>query len=76
MWTGWRAPGKESNADNLVSLTRKDFQLAGAQSGMLPDGTRELTLFFAGNTTGLDLRINYQLPPQAFYIRRNLAVAD
>lgn len=76
MWTGWRAPGKENNADNFISLSKNDFQLERTASKELMDGTKELRLYLTSNNKNLNLLITYQLEPAAFYIRRKVAVSD
>ena len=76
MWTGWRAPGKANNADNLVTLTAKNFRLERQEIRELEGDVKELCLFFEGINTPFDLRLTYQLEPGAFYIRRKVALKD
>jgi len=76
MYTDWRAPGKQNNADNPVMLTKKNFTLAKQESKEFAGGTKELSLYFKGNETTIELRMTYRLEPEAFYVRRNIAVID
>ena len=76
MWTEWRAPGKANNADNPVVFTKRDFLFIDGEKTDLPGGTKELRLRFKGSDTPFDLLVTYQLPPHAFYVRRQLALRD
>lgn len=76
MWTGWRAPGRANNADNLVRFSSPDFQFERIQESELPGGVKELRVFFRVKQTRLLLQLVYQLEPDAFYIRRKVAVRD
>jgi len=76
MWTGWRAPGRANNGDNLVRLSAQDFQFERIEQTRLPDGTAELRVFFRGRQTRLALQLIYQLEPEAFYVRRKVALRD
>jgi len=76
MWTGWRAPGKISNADNPVQFSKKDFQLKRQEIRELEGGVKELNLYFFGLNNPFKLRMTYQLKPEAFYLRRKIAISD
>ncbi len=76
MYTDWSAPGKVNNAENPVLLTKEDFYFVNYSKRENEDGSREIIMDFKGRATSIELRITYQLPPDAFYIKRNLAVMD
>ena len=76
MWTGWRVPGRANNADNLIRLSAQDFQFERTEEANLSDGTKELRVFFRGKRVRFELQLVYQLEPEAFYIRRKVAVRD
>jgi len=76
MYTDWSAPGKLNNADNPVTLTKKDFYLVNQSKRDGEKSSQELVLDFKGKETSIELRITYQLFPEAFYVKRNLAVMD
>lgn len=77
MWTDWRAPGKANNADNLASLTDKDFILDRAEKGGTAGETEEWRLFFKGKDwISLELCLKVRLEPGAFFVKRQLLVSD
>jgi hypothetical protein len=76
MYTDWRAPGKQNNADNPVVLGKNDFTIVRSQVDELADGTKEILMFLKGKEAPFDLRITYRLEAGAFYIRKHLAVLD
>jgi hypothetical protein len=76
MWTDWRAPGKASNADNELQLTQKDYHIEGVEERALPDGIKELSLFFTAPENPLHVLLTYRLSPGASYVRRKLSVID
>jgi hypothetical protein len=76
VWTGWRAPGKLNNAENPILLTAKHFKLEKHEAKSFHNGIRELYLIFKGIDIPFDLRLTYQLEPEAFYIRRKIALKD
>jgi hypothetical protein len=76
MYTDWSAPGKINNADNPVMLTKKDFYLVNQIKKAEEKNYQELVFDFKGKETSIELRITYQLFPEAFYVKRNIAVMD
>jgi hypothetical protein len=76
MWAGWKAPGKMSNAENPVLLTKKDFRLVQHVFKKSLAGVVELALHFKRERIPLEVRVTYRLEPGAFYVRRQLAVRD
>ncbi|MBN9349428.1 MAG: alpha-galactosidase [Chitinophagaceae bacterium] len=78
MWTDWSAPGREVNGDLAVAFSKKDFKYQSFQFLALPDGGKELEIFFTPvnrqNTT--QLKLTYQLLPEKFYARRKISVMD
>jgi hypothetical protein len=75
MFTDWSAPGKIDNADNPVLLTKKDFVIVSSEP-RAEGGAQELTFTLAGVNHPIELRITYRIEPDAFYVKRNLAVRD
>jgi hypothetical protein len=76
MFSDWDAPGKANNADNLILMTKEYFSYTGNETRELPDGTKELALSFKGIGHSIRLRVTYRLEPNAFYVKRNIAVQD
>ena len=76
MYTDWSAPGKINNAENPVILTKGDFTIVNQLKREDEKGSQEIILYFKGKETSIELRITYQLLPDAFYVKRNLAVMD
>lgn len=76
MWAGWTAPGKENNADNPVSLTKKDFGLAQHVFKTSPDGAVTLELLLKREGIPLEVRLTYRVLPDTFFMQRQLAVRD
>ena len=73
-WTDWAAPGKIMNADNELHLGEKDFRFLSARSEN-KGNLQQLTLLFQGPAS-LRLKVVYQLPDDAYFIRRKLVVYD
>ncbi len=76
VWTGWRAPGKSSNAENPISLSKKDFRFLRYHREDLPGGIEKLSLFFIGIDHPFELKLTYQLGKDTFYARRGLSLRD
>jgi hypothetical protein len=76
MWTGWRAPGNVNNAENPVMLSKLNFQLVRHEDKEVLGDSKEMSLFFKGINSSLELRLTYQLEKEAFYIKRKIAVRD
>lgn len=76
MYTDWSAPGKVNNADNPVLLTKSDFYIVNHVSRENENGSRELVFDLKGKSTSIELRITYLLLPEAFYVKRKIAVMD
>lgn len=75
VWSGWRAPGKANNADNLCRFGAGDFRfITGEKERAAGDG-EELVLSFAG-PEGLRLRVTYALDGKGPYLRRRLTLFD
>jgi hypothetical protein len=74
MWTDWQAPGKVSNAENPVVLTKKDFILQDNSLREPPSGAKKIELNFTGKNAPFDLRLVYELEPGSFFARRWLAL--
>ena len=73
-WTDWSAPGKVMNADNELVLSSEDFKLVDVKK-QNNRGVEQLDLLFKGPSS-IRLRLTYQLPADAFYIRRRITVYD
>jgi len=76
VWTDWQAPKKSSNADNPVLLDKTDFLFTGHSIKTMDNGSSELCLSFKGSDLPILLNITYHLDPQAFYVKRKIAVRD
>jgi hypothetical protein len=76
MWTDWRAPGKQNNADNPVVFTKDDFMLTGGDVRSDSGGSADYVFLMKGKQSGLLLKLIYRLSPSKYYAKRNLAVCD
>ena len=76
MYTDWRAPGKQNNADNPVLLTKEDFDPVGSSVSDGPDGSHGLTIRMKGREIPMNLAVTYSLLKDAFYVRRKIEVSD
>lgn len=76
MWTDWQAPTFVNNAENPVTLTKKDFLVSGYIFTDAGGGKKDLILSLTGADNPLQLRLQYELGPTAFYVRRALTVID
>lgn len=74
VWTGWQAPGKADNADNLCRFTDADFRCVRADTLAGPEG-RRLSFLMSG-PEGLMVESVYTLPPRGYWLRRTLRVFD
>ncbi len=75
MWTYWRAPGKLHNAENPVVFTQKNFRIDSISTQNL-NGDRLMTVYLKPVKHHLKVRIEYQLPGHAFYIRKKIIIQD
>ena len=75
VWSGWRAPGKANNADNLCRFGPTDFRFTGGEKRPIGGGGEELVLSFDG-PEGLNLRVTYALDGKGPYLRRRLTLLD
>ncbi len=76
MWTGWSAPGMINNAENPVLFSKKDFSFISGTKNKVPGQGEQLVLLFQGKNNPFQLRITYSLKPDAFFVRRTLAIRD
>ena len=75
MWTYWQAPGKLHNAENPVNFTQKDFKIEQVDIKEGADG-QTMTIKLKPLKGHLDVSLVYQLPKEAFYIRKKLIIQD
>ena len=76
MWTSWRAPGKQNNADNPVMLGNGDFSFVKAEELEYACGAQELSLFFSSDRGSIDLCVKYLLRPGDPVARRKVVLSD
>jgi len=76
VYTAWRAPGKNYNADNPVTFTKKDFSFERYTVNESVKGERSVDFWFAGINNPFTLRITYELKPDEFYARRKITLTD
>jgi hypothetical protein len=77
MYTGWDAPGKANNADNIVMFTKEQFTFVEAAQPAASSGeVQELRLLFKGVENPIRLMVTYQLTPDVYYAKRRIAVLD
>ncbi len=76
MWTGWRAPGRQNNADNPVLFTSQDFRYTHSTRRQLSQDEEEVSLYLDGINSTLELRIDYRLADGDFWLRRRIALRD
>ena len=76
VYTAWRAPGKNYNADNPVSFTKKDFSFDRYTMGESVKGEKSVDFWFSGINNPFTLRMTYELKPNEFYARRKITLTD
>jgi hypothetical protein len=76
MWTDWKAPGRDNNAENPVILGPQDFRLRSSELRTLDDRGQEVRLTSFARESSLKLVVTYRLDPEAFYVRRKFALSD
>ncbi len=76
MWTGWRAPGKQNNADNPVMLGNDHFTFLRFEEKTQESGAKMLSLYFTGDRGSINLRVEYFLQPGEMTARCRLCLSD
>jgi hypothetical protein len=76
MWTDWRPPGKDNNADNLVSLRKSAFLIQKSETRQLSDGSTLAEAWFSAAESTMELRVSYLLGKTDFYYKRKIAIRD
>ncbi len=77
MWTGWRAPGKANNSENLVLFTDRDFVLKGSERQNEGNAEKLILRFRARERRNpIKLVLEYSLGKGEFFVRRRLGVYD
>jgi hypothetical protein len=76
MYTGWRAPGKQNNADNPVLLNKTYFQYSKCEIKYLKESTDELIVSLKGKETTLQVELHYRLSPNDYYVRKKISIYD
>ncbi len=76
VYTAWRAPGKNYNADNPVSFSKKDFLFDRYAFGESIKGEKSVDFWFSGINNPFTLRLTYELKPNEFYVRRKITLTD
>jgi hypothetical protein len=76
VYSAWRAPGKQYNADNPVSFSKKNFVFNNYSIAKNENGTQTVDLYFSGTNNIFTLRISYQLKPEEFFARRKIVLTD
>ncbi len=74
-WSGWRAPGKDNNAENPVSLSKLQFKWVSASFDTLGQ-VQNLLLNFRGIHNPFHLSIQYRLGKDDFFLRKRLIIKD
>lgn len=76
IWTGWKAPGKENNADNILQLTKEDFVFQGCEQFNESEGGYSYAVFLKGIQTPFQLRLVYSLGEDDNFSRRRIDIRD
>lgn len=76
LWSGWKAPKKIDNADNLIRLTKSNFTLKNYDLRELPQGGYELDFVLQGVGNPFEMLITYCLQPESFYLRRRIGIRE
>lgn len=74
VWTGWQAPGKADNADNLCRFTDADFRCVRADTIEGIAGPQ--VTFLLEGPEGLMVESAYTLPPDGYWLRHTIRVFD
>ena len=76
MYTEWRAPGKDNNADNEIKLNKKDFQFIKYDIADGGNGARQINVYFKALNAPFKVRLSYKLSPDDFCVRKKIAICD
>ncbi len=76
MWTDWQAPKNLNNAENPVRLTQSEFHVDHHEFRDPGSGKKELLIDLSGIDYPLLARLRYRLDPEAFYVKKSLALSD
>jgi len=76
MYTDWRAPGKQNNADNPALLDKSFFEYTKYEIKNLDNDVKELIISFKGKDISLQAEAHYKLAASDFYIRKKITISD
>ncbi|NQT27248.1 alpha-galactosidase [candidate division KSB1 bacterium] len=76
VWTDWMSPGMDNNAENPVTLSKKDFKFVNYFENNLPDGIKQVEAFYKGRNQHLQLSMTYLIEPDNYYVKRKIAIRD
>jgi hypothetical protein len=67
MFSCWRPPGKQNNADNSTILNKENYFYKTYQIKNKDDGGKELRVSFTGKDISLQFELTVRLSPNDFY---------
>ncbi|MFO7889121.1 MAG: alpha-galactosidase [bacterium] len=76
MWTGWRAPGKIANADNMVQFSNNSFEVQEVNTEDTPQKGKQLNIILKGIEIPFDLILRYQMSPDDYFLKRRILLRD
>ncbi len=78
MWTDWTAPGRQVHGNVQIAFNKADYRFQTYHFEGSKHGGQLLQLYFKPTlqTNTIQLRITYELLPDKFYARRQIAVRD
>ena len=76
VYTAWRAPGKNYNADNPVTFTKSNFKFEKYTLNNDGNNEKSVDLWFYGTNNPFTLRLTYSLKANEFFARRKITLKD
>jgi len=76
VYTAWRAPGKNYNADNPVTFTKSDFKFESYTVNKDNNNEKSVDFWFYGTNNPFTLRLTYSLKANEFFARRKITLKD
>ncbi len=76
VYTAWRAPGKNYNADNPVTFTKSNFKFEKYTINNDDNNEKSVDFWFYGTNNPFTLRLTYSLKTNEFFARRKITLKD
>lgn len=76
MWTGWRAPGKIANANNVIQFSNNSFEVQEISTEDTPQKGKQLSIILKGIDIPFDLILQYHMHPDDYFLQRKILLRD